>query len=79
MTEIRLYQGTIRFNVLLGIDREVSQEELDQACQDANVALSISKVDVRSLNSFNLSPLATTLSSAQKDPPYQEAKNNESR
>jgi ABC-type multidrug transport system fused ATPase/permease subunit len=78
VTEIRLYQGTIRFNVLLGLDREVSQEELDQACQDANVTPSIPKVDVRFLNSYNLSPRATKLSSAQKDPPYQEAKNNES-
>ena len=34
----RLYQGTVRFNILLGASREnVTQEEVDQACRDANV------------------------------------------
>src|SRR5436190_12406843 len=34
----RLYQGTIRFNILLGAIKEnVSQDEIDQACKDANV------------------------------------------
>jgi ABC-type multidrug transport system fused ATPase/permease subunit len=34
----RLYQGTVRFNILLGANRDdVSQEEIDRACQDANV------------------------------------------
>jgi ATP-binding cassette, subfamily B (MDR/TAP), member 1 len=32
-----LYQGTIRFNILLGTVRSVSQDELDQVCRDANV------------------------------------------
>ena len=36
--EPTLYQGTIRFNILLGATRDdVSQEEIDQACKDANV------------------------------------------
>jgi ATP-binding cassette, subfamily B (MDR/TAP), member 1 len=38
-----LYQGSIRFNILLAVDREVSQEELDQVAKDANV-LSFSKL-----------------------------------
>jgi ABC-type multidrug transport system fused ATPase/permease subunit len=35
-----LYVGTIRFNVLLGATKpnsEVTQEELEQACRDANI------------------------------------------
>lgn len=32
-----LYQGTIRFNILIGANREVIQEEIDNACKDANV------------------------------------------
>ena len=38
LSNCRLYQGTIRFNVLLGATKdEVSQEEIDRACIDANV------------------------------------------
>lgn len=34
----RLYQGTIRFNILLGATKdEVSQDDIDRACRDANV------------------------------------------
>jgi hypothetical protein len=33
-----LYQGTLRFNILLGVSREVDQEELDRVCQEANVS-----------------------------------------
>ena len=35
-----LYAGTIRFNVLLGATKlisEVTQEELEGACRDANI------------------------------------------
>lgn len=33
-----LYQGTIRFNILLGaIGMDPGQEEIDQACKSANV------------------------------------------
>jgi ATP-binding cassette subfamily B (MDR/TAP) protein 1 len=35
-----LYAGSIRFNVLLGATKpasEVTQEELEEACQDANI------------------------------------------
>ena len=32
-----LYEGTLRFNILLGIAEDVDQQELDQSCQDANV------------------------------------------
>lgn len=35
-----MYAGTIRFNVLLGASKpesEVTQEELEQACRDANI------------------------------------------
>jgi len=35
-----LYAGTIRFNVLLGATKpasEVTQEELEEACRDANI------------------------------------------
>jgi len=35
-----LYAGTIRFNILLGATKpisEVTQEELEEACQDANI------------------------------------------
>jgi len=38
--EPTLYAGTIRFNVLLGATKptsEVTQEELEQACRDANI------------------------------------------
>ncbi|CCG81794.1 ABC multidrug transporter Mdr1 [Taphrina deformans PYCC 5710] len=36
--EPTLYQGTIKFNVLLGANRDdVSQAELEQACRDANI------------------------------------------
>lgn len=36
--EPTLYQGTIRFNILLGADREdVSEEELEAVCRDANI------------------------------------------
>jgi len=38
--EPTLYAGTVRFNVLLGSVKpfeEVSQEEIDQACRDANI------------------------------------------
>lgn len=32
-----LYEGTLRFNILLGIAEDVDQQELDRSCQDANV------------------------------------------
>ena len=32
-----LYQGTLRFNILLGVSGEVDQEDLDRVCQEANV------------------------------------------
>jgi ATP-binding cassette subfamily B (MDR/TAP) protein 1 len=35
-----LYAGTIRFNILLGAikpESEVTQEEIEQACRDANI------------------------------------------
>lgn len=36
--EPTLYQGTIKFNILLGANREnVTQEELEGACRDANI------------------------------------------
>lgn len=36
--EPTLYQGSIRFNILLGASREdVSQEELEKVCHDANI------------------------------------------
>ncbi len=34
----RLYQGTIRFNIVIGaVKDEVSQDDLDNACKNANV------------------------------------------
>jgi ATP-binding cassette, subfamily B (MDR/TAP), member 1 len=45
-----LYQGTIRFNILLGaIKDNVSQEEIDKACQDANV---LTLPSLRGINSI---------------------------
>lgn len=35
--EAMLFQGTIRENILLGIDGAVSEEELHQACRDAEI------------------------------------------
>ena len=38
--EPTLYAGTIKFNILLGAIKpisEVTQEELEQACRDANI------------------------------------------
>ena len=38
--EPTLYSGSIRFNILLGATKpqeEVTQEELEQACRDANI------------------------------------------
>ena len=32
-----LYQGSIKFNILLGANRDVTQEEIDDAAKDANV------------------------------------------
>ena len=32
-----LYQGTIRFNILLGANRDATDEEIDNAAKDANV------------------------------------------
>jgi ABC-type multidrug transport system fused ATPase/permease subunit len=32
-----LYQGTIRFNILLGANKDVTDEEIDNAAKDANV------------------------------------------
>jgi hypothetical protein len=35
-----LYAGTVRFNILLGATKpeaEVAQDELEQACKDANI------------------------------------------
>lgn len=35
-----LYAGTVRFNVLLGATKpvsEVTQDELEEACRDANI------------------------------------------
>ena len=40
MTYQTLYAGTIRFNVLLGATKpisEVTEEELEDACRDANI------------------------------------------
>lgn len=38
--EPTLYAGTVRFNILLGAIKplsEVTQEEIEQACRDANI------------------------------------------
>ena len=38
--EPTLYAGTVRFNILLGATKpveEVTQEEIEQACRDANI------------------------------------------
>ena len=38
--EPTLYAGTVRFNILLGAIKpheEVTQEEIENACQDANI------------------------------------------
>ncbi|KAK2746070.1 multidrug-resistance transporter mdr5 [Myotisia sp. PD_48] len=35
--ETTLYQGTIRENITLGVDREVPDEEIFQACKNANI------------------------------------------
>lgn len=38
--EPTLYTGTVRFNILLGAakpESEVTQEELEKACRDANI------------------------------------------
>ncbi|EGE02200.1 multidrug resistance protein [Trichophyton equinum CBS 127.97] len=35
--ETTLYQGTIRENILLGVTRDVPDEEIHQACKDANI------------------------------------------
>jgi ATP-binding cassette, subfamily B (MDR/TAP), member 1 len=38
--EPTLYAGTVRFNILLGAVKpkeEVTQEEIEQACRDANI------------------------------------------
>lgn len=36
-TDHRLYSGTIRFNILLGAVKDVSQAEVEEACRDADV------------------------------------------
>ena len=38
--EPTLYSGTVKFNILLGATKphdEVTQEEIEQACRDANI------------------------------------------
>src|SRR5436190_20810442 len=52
-----LYQGSIRFNILLGANRDVTQDEIDNAAKDANV-LSVFFIlsNYRFLNSFKVSP-----------------------
>ena len=37
LADTSLYQGTIRFNILLGANRDVTDEEIDNAAKDANV------------------------------------------
>jgi len=41
---MRLYQGTIRFNILLGANGEVTQDDIDKAAKDANVSPTISSI-----------------------------------
>jgi ABC-type transport system involved in cytochrome bd biosynthesis fused ATPase/permease subunit len=41
---VRLYQGTIRFNILLGANHDASQEEIDQAAKNANVLTHLSQL-----------------------------------
>jgi ABC-type multidrug transport system fused ATPase/permease subunit len=43
VSNARLYQGTIRFNILLGANRDASQEEIDQAAKNANVLTYLSQ------------------------------------
>lgn len=43
-----LYAGTIRFNILLGANKpmeEVTQDEIDAACKDANIVRFASILD----------------------------------
>jgi ATP-binding cassette subfamily B (MDR/TAP) protein 1 len=52
-----LYQGSIRFNILLGANRDVTQEEIDNAAKDANVLFIFFILsNCRFLNSFKVSP-----------------------
>ena len=40
MREQTLYAGTVRFNILLGATKpanEVTQEEIEEACRNANI------------------------------------------
>jgi len=43
-SNVRLYQGTIRFNIVLGAYHDPSQEEIDQAAKNANVLTHLSSV-----------------------------------
>jgi ATP-binding cassette subfamily B (MDR/TAP) protein 1 len=73
-----LYQGTVKFNILLGATRdEVTQEEIDKACQEANVKLRYN-TDARFTTSFNRYRKDTKPWSAPKVLSYRVVKNNES-
>lgn len=43
VSNLSLYQGTIRFNILLGANHDASQEEIDQAARNANVLTHLSQ------------------------------------
>lgn len=89
--EPTLYQGTIRENVLLGADRDdVPDEEVVQACKDANIydfIMSLPFVFPPHLLSSHSTPLITNQTplvnlsqqlSAPKAPSFPAAKNNAS-
>ena len=83
--EPTLYQGTIRFNILLGATRDdVTEEEIDQACKDANVpslstfSWEFELIINRFTISFSLFHRAMRRWSAHEDPLSQVVKNNAS-
>ena len=71
-----LFQGTIRFNILLGANRDVTQEELDNACKDANVWLTPFLANKRYSNSFRVFLQGLKRLLEQRDPRFQVVKSN---
>jgi ATP-binding cassette, subfamily B (MDR/TAP), member 1 len=62
--EATLFQGTIRDNILLGVDAKTSDEELHQACRDASIHEFISSLPEG--YDTNIGSRGVTLSGGQK-------------
>ena len=73
----RLYQGTIKFNIMLGANRDVTDEEIDNAAKDANVLSLPFYINVRYTTSSRVFHPAMKRSLAPKALLYQEVKNSE--